>query len=677
MRHGAAAARSRREHSGPSIPPSGAHPEMLRFCEDGAVTVATPSFEDLRERKRRVASITASQLRALQRFHYGDDLAGLDQGGVAVSGFALNPTEDVPDDPRLSLTSTATCVRSMLASPVVADQAAYTAILDHLQSRFEAEDLKTGSLEHGNPYTLGQLLPTLRRITPDGATPDLIPFAIERLRSATAATGVRIAPFPANAYLTYWSLVALDSWGGLNHGQAASLDWAESQLYRQLALFASADDEADAYQLGYCLLIQRRFRRDALKDSVNAAALASLFGALLPGGLWEKKERLFSYGSHGDAYPFTFELLNAILREFADAPEFLVAHETALERAAGWARRNAYGGDVPLWRSGHLADNAEPESWATAEIYYFFLNYHAYLADRILSGVMRETGRGRFARPPDNGSFQRLYQPAVVLPEDPDEPLLGDLLVERMLDPLRSPTSGRSQFSLARHPRRRSAPRSGIFFGPPGTGKTTYASAIASYLGWPLLTITPADFAAEGMLLIPTVGRRLFDRLLELEDTVVFFDEMEELMRTRAGEAGTFEQRFLTTSFLPALQDLRDQASCIYLVATNNFDELDEAARAPRRFDFQLQVRPPSFSEKLRMLERDFSAEAGAAVLDELTRAREKVAWATLREARAKFRELVGDPTEARDLLEQWTPTLFARKDELETEAENNSFEVA
>jgi hypothetical protein len=637
------------------------------------MTGTDSSFIELRDRRRRVAQLCESQLAALQRFHNGEDIAKLERQGVALAGFSLNPrTED--EQSHLSISSTATCVRSLLASPSIGPNADYSLVLSGLEERAAAKKLNTRGLKHGNVYTLGQLLPTLRRMVTDGARPSYLAWATKRLQDALRREGVRVAgqDFPANGFLTYWALAALDSWDSLDTTKAtASLEWSQTELYRQLALFGAGDDEADPYQLGYNLLVQRRFRASALKDSVLASALSCLFDAMLPGGLWETKDPIFRYGKSGDAHPFSFELLNAILVELRDAVELLVPHESKLEGAVTWATRNAYGGEQRLWRSGHLADSRQPESWATAEVYLYLQNYRAYLAERVLVGILRDTGRGRAARAAQPTAFSRLYQPSVKFPDK--EPLLGDLLVSAMLDPLRVP--GGQTFSLARNPRRKKLSRSGILFGPPGTGKTTYAAAVAGYLGWPLVTITPADFAAEGLLLLPTVGRRLFDRLLEIEDAVIFFDEMEELMHKRDDKA-SFEQRFLTTSFLPSLQDLRDRATCIYIVATNNFEDLDEAARAPRRFDFQLQVLPPAFDEKVRLIQNQFSGEIPAEVTTALTTHRDRVTWATVSEMDMIAKKLVGVPSDqAGNVLEQFKPALFAERAVWEEGNATNAFD--
>ncbi len=632
---------------------------------DGAAFIA------LRVRKRQVEQLAEGHLRALQRFHYGEDLTGLERGAVAVSGFSLARTEDSASNPHLSISSTTTCVRSLLASPAVGNHADFKPVVEGIERRHNEDELTTTGLDHNNLYTLGQLLPTLRQMVDDGKRPALVGEAVQILKRALGGDGVSLSDFPSNGFLTWWALVALDSWEEVDPKKCRrSLDWSARELYRQLSLFTAEDDEADAYQLGYNLLIQRRFYRGETKDSVLVAALRVLFGAQLETGIWEKKEPLFTYGARGDAYPFAFELLNALLREFQDDQTLMVEHEPALDRAVSWAERNAYRIGNPLWRSGHLADGKEPESWATAEVYFFLQNYRTYLAGRILALMLRETGRGHPARPPDPESFTKLYQSPVKL--DGGEPLVGELLKERLLEPLSLSASAERRYSLTRNPERETLIRSGIFFGPPGTGKTTYAKAIAKYLGWPLLTITPADFAAEGMLLIPTVTRRTFDRLIELEDVVVFFDEMEELMRKRDDE-GSFEQRFLTTSFLPALQDLRDNATCVYLVATNNFENLDEAARAPRRFDFQFQICSPAYDEKVRMLKSNYPKAHKKATLEEMGQAKEKIVWATLRETQDLFRQ-IADGMPPRKAIEDFSPTLEGQIEELEKEAKNNSF---
>jgi hypothetical protein len=62
-------------------------------------------------------------------------------------------------------------------------------------------------------------------------------------------------------------------------------------------------------------------------------------------------------------------------------------------------------------------------------------------------------------------------------------------------------------------------------------------------------------------------------------------------------------------------------------------------------------------------------------VLEEANRVEAKIEWSALREAETMFARIAAEPNDARDLLEQWSPILFADQETLEREAtENNAF---
>jgi hypothetical protein len=140
-----------------------------------------------------------------------------------------------------------------------------------------------------------------------------------------------------------------------------------------------------------------------------------------------------------------------------------------------------------------------------------------------------------------------------------------------------------------------------ILFGPPGTGKSSIAGALAGELKWPLVEIGPSDFLRDGVDGIFANGDRVFQRLLLLERVVVLFDEVDELVTEREADADKIS-KFLTTYMLPWLQRLRDRAALIFLFATNHIERFDAAIRRHGRFDFAIPIGPPQGSERVRVV---------------------------------------------------------------------------
>jgi len=83
---------------------------------------------------------------------------------------------------------------------------------------------------------------------------------------------------------------------------------------------------------------------------------------------------------------------------------------------------------------------------------------------------------------------------------------------------------------------------------------------------------------------------------------VVFFDEMDALAQRRA-EGIDVVRQFLTTSMLPKLTRLHDDARVIFFMATNHQRNFDDAIKRPGRFDLLICMGPPPWSEKLKHLE--------------------------------------------------------------------------
>jgi len=140
-----------------------------------------------------------------------------------------------------------------------------------------------------------------------------------------------------------------------------------------------------------------------------------------------------------------------------------------------------------------------------------------------------------------------------------------------------------------------------LFYGPPGTGKTLYAKSIAQELNRPLIILNPSHFLVEGFGGIVRKATEIVEKLKYLENVVVLFDEMDELIRSRAIK-GEYETRLFTTSMLPMLSDLHDKDNFVYICNTNNYKNIDEATIRPGRFDITIFIGPPHIDEILKMI---------------------------------------------------------------------------
>ncbi|MDR0308730.1 MAG: ATP-binding protein [Coriobacteriales bacterium] len=142
-----------------------------------------------------------------------------------------------------------------------------------------------------------------------------------------------------------------------------------------------------------------------------------------------------------------------------------------------------------------------------------------------------------------------------------------------------------------------------VLGGPPGAAKTSIAQKLAQSLQWPLLRLELGHFLGKGIAGIEIEAERIFDLLMELEDIVVLFDEIEEVILDRSPGSGEREARFLTSAMLPRFQRLRDKGKIVFLIATNYPDRLDSAATRPGRIDSLIVVKQPDSQARNRLLE--------------------------------------------------------------------------
>ncbi|MCS5732794.1 ATP-binding protein [Herbiconiux daphne] len=134
-------------------------------------------------------------------------------------------------------------------------------------------------------------------------------------------------------------------------------------------------------------------------------------------------------------------------------------------------------------------------------------------------------------------------------------------------------------------------PSAVVLFGPPGTGKTTFARAIASRLEWSFVEVFPSRLAADPAGLAGAL-RETFVKIDELEHAVVFIDEVEEIAVQRGGEPPSALQG-VTNELLKIIPAFRDQPNRLLVCATNFIRALDTAFLRHGRFDYVIPIGLP------------------------------------------------------------------------------------
>jgi SpoVK/Ycf46/Vps4 family AAA+-type ATPase len=135
-------------------------------------------------------------------------------------------------------------------------------------------------------------------------------------------------------------------------------------------------------------------------------------------------------------------------------------------------------------------------------------------------------------------------------------------------------------------------PRAIVLFGPPGTGKTTFAKAIAGRLGWPFIEVSPSDLASDSTELQPGRLAHTFQRCRELPAAVLFLDEVEDIAAARDSDRKVAPG--VTNELLRQIPRLREVSYHLLVCATNWVNLLDEAFLRPGRFDLVLPIGPPN-----------------------------------------------------------------------------------
>ncbi len=147
-------------------------------------------------------------------------------------------------------------------------------------------------------------------------------------------------------------------------------------------------------------------------------------------------------------------------------------------------------------------------------------------------------------------------------------------------------------------------PKGVLLVGPPGTGKTMLAKAVAGEAGVPFISISGSEFVEMFVGVGAARVRSLFQKAKKQAPSIIFVDEIDAVGRRRGtGLGGSHDEREQTLNqILVEMDGFNTKTNVIVMAATNRPDVLDPALLRPGRFDRRVVLDLPDIKEREEIL---------------------------------------------------------------------------
>jgi hypothetical protein len=375
----------------------------------------------------------------------------------------------------------------------------------------------------------------------------------------------------------------------------------DATVHRQLSYFAMRDSQFDPAELAFALEAALLLHGYWLGRATVDQAFEALSLSRDRQSLWRPVSPFLANDRGHALFPVSVEVANSILRscEILDrdeaTPKRFAQIEPQLRIYANWilgeAERVPVDGKVLVgWRSEYAEKRGMIHVWLTSHVLVFLAHYESLLKRKIGADGIEAAGLTVQVSRRKIEGFWWDSEPLRGLSEGGKGryAVLGRLW-KQYLEP-------RTATSLEQN-----LPHSVLLYGPPGTGKTTIAEQMAAELRLPLIVVTVSDFLAAGSGELENRAKGVFDVLRSQEGVVILFDEIDQFLLDRNSD---FYQRqsdvfkFMTPGMLTKLQNLRDDASCVFLIATNYYERIDGAIKRRGRVDDHLLVSLPDRAQR-------------------------------------------------------------------------------
>ncbi len=166
-------------------------------------------------------------------------------------------------------------------------------------------------------------------------------------------------------------------------------------------------------------------------------------------------------------------------------------------------------------------------------------------------------------------------------------------------------------------------PKGMIFWGPPGTGKTYFAKAIATAIGAAITIVSGPELKSKWVGESEEQLRAVFHRARQSAPSIIVFDELDSFATRRGSYTGSGVEHSMVNQLLTEMDGFHKE-ELVFVVGTTNFAEsLDPALLRPGRFEFHLHIPYPDDDDRreiLKIYDKKMKLQMTPAALDHAVR---------------------------------------------------------